>query len=380
MYMKTPKKLKTPKLPKAIHRPLKGAGNLAGKGVNKLTSRKARRTERRVDDALSNVPRITNDTVAGHREEVLSSARKYIYPLQHSKHRIVRISLALLALVLVGFFTICILSLYKFQNTSSFIYDVTRIVPFPVAKVGSDWISYESYLFELRRNMHYYHTQQQTNFSTKDGRIQLARLQKQALNQVLQDAYVKQLATTNHVSVSDQAVNNQLALVRSENRLGNSDRVFREVLNEFWGWNEANFKRELKQQMLAQALVTKLDTSAQDRAQAALKQLKAGTDFATLARQVSEDTVTKANGGQYANAVTISDREIPPILTAEIFKLKPGQVSGVINTGYTLDIVKIIDASGSQAHASHIQFNFKDINSYIKPLQAKNPPHHYIKV
>ena len=59
----------------------------------------------------SNVPRITNETVAAHREEVLSSARKYIYPLQHSKHRIVRISLSLLATALVVFFVYCGLAL-----------------------------------------------------------------------------------------------------------------------------------------------------------------------------------------------------------------------------------------------------------------------------
>jgi hypothetical protein len=58
-------------------------------------------TEERVDEALSNVPRITNDTVAEHREEVLSSARRFIYPLQHSKHSVVRISLGLFFSVLI---------------------------------------------------------------------------------------------------------------------------------------------------------------------------------------------------------------------------------------------------------------------------------------
>ena len=263
------KKLKKPNLTEHIQRPLKGAGTLAAKGASKLPGgQRFRTTEERMTDALSNVPRITNDTVADHREEVLSSARKYIYPLQHSKHHVVRISLSLFALVVVSFFAVCGLSLYKFQSTSAFMYDVTRIIPFPVAKVGSSWVGYESYLFELRRNMHYYQTQQQTNFASKDGRSQLARLKQQAMAQVVHDTYIKQLASRNDVSVSDQAVTNQLDLVRSENRLGNSDRVFREVLNEFWGWKETDFRRELKQQLLEQAVVTKLDTAAQSRAAA----------------------------------------------------------------------------------------------------------------
>src|SRR5487761_1741013 len=144
--------------------------------------KRATTVEERVSEAISNVPRITNDTVADHREDVLSSARKYIYPLQHSKHRVVRISVSLLVLVVISFFAICALDLYKFQGTSGFIYDVSSIIPFPVAKTGNTWISYESYLFELRRNMHYYTSQQQANFASKDGKTQLARLKEQALN------------------------------------------------------------------------------------------------------------------------------------------------------------------------------------------------------
>jgi hypothetical protein len=368
--MKTPKKLlKKPKLPKA---PLK------------LPFKRSTKTaEEKVTDALSDVPRITNETVEEHREEVLSSARKHIYPLQHSKRSVVRISIAIFITVLVVFFGVCTLSLYKLQNTSGFIYDVTRIVPFPVAKTGKTWISYESYLFELRRNMHYYRTQQQANFSTKDGKTQLVRLKQQAMDRVIKDAYVKELAQQNHVSVSDEAVNNEVALLRSENHLGNSDRVFREVLSEFWGWNEADFRRELKQQLLQQAVAAKLDTTTNARAQAAFKQIQlaGGANFADVAKQTSDDAATKANGGQYAAAITLNDQNMPPALTAELFKLKPNEVSTIIDTEYnTLEIVKVIDSNGSSLHAAHIQFTLKDINVYIKPLQAKQPVHEYIKL
>lgn len=366
---KTLKKFKKPKLPRP-----------SGERVRRLSLRRTRTPEEKVSDALAGVPRITNETVGEHREEVLSSARKYIYPLQHSKHRVVRISLALLVLVLVAFFSFCGLDLYKFQGTSGFIYDVTRIIPFPVAKTGSHWVAYESYLFELRRNMHYYQTQQQADFSTATGKVQLARLKQQALAQVIQNAYVKQLAAQYHVSVTDQAVNNQVTLVRNENRLGSSDRTFREVLDEFWGWNEADFKRELKQQLLTQAVVAKLDTPAQARAQAALKQLIAGADFGTLAAQISDDPNTKANGGQYGAAVTLNDPQIPPVVTAELFSLKPGEISNVIDSGFSLDIVKVLDRSGSTLHASHIQFNFQPVTTYTKSLAAKHPPHYYLKL
>ena len=367
--MKKPKKLfKKPKLPKP-------QGKLPFKRPGTTKS-----TEEKVSKALSDVPNITNDTVTEHREEMLSSARKYIYPLQHSKHHIVRISIALFVFVLLVFFAACTLSLYKFQSTSGFIYDITRIVPFPVAKEGGSWISYESYLFELRHNMHYYRTQQRADFSTKGGKAQLARLKNQAMDQVVRDAYVKELAKQNGVTVSNQDVTNEVNLLRSQNRLGNSDRVFRDVLNEFFGWSESDLRRELKQQLLQQAVATKLDTSTRARAQSAFSQLTNGADFAAVAKNMSDDPSTKDSGGRYPDVITPNDANVSPVITDELFKLKPNQVSTIINTGYTLEIVKVLDGSDKGVHAAHIQFTLKGISKYTAPLQAKQPPHEYIRL
>jgi len=373
--MKKPKKTKKPRdqrEPGAARRRLQRIPRPSG-------LRRRQNTEERVAQALENVPRITNETVAEHREDVLKTARKYIYPLEHSRHRVVRITIALFISVVLLFFVYCGLALYKFQSTNGFIYGVTRVIPFPVAKTGPRWVSYESYLFELRRNMHYYHTQQQANFTTRDGREQLKRLKSQALAQVVQDAYVKQLAAKNHVSVSSQAVDTEVNLVRSQNRLGSNDRVFKDVLNQFWGWNEADFKRELQAQLLQQAVVTKLDTATTTRAQSVLNQLKGGADFATTATASSDDLNTKAAGGQYPMVLTPTDRDIAPQITAAVFSQQPGQTSDIINTGYTLEIVKTIDRSGNTAHGAHIQFNLKPITDYTKPLAAKQKLHRFIK-
>jgi hypothetical protein len=364
--MKKSKRLKKVKLPKTIHKPLKNW--------------RKRSVEEKVSNALSDVPRITNETLGDHREEVLSSARKYIYPLKQSKHRVVRISLSILLVVIVGFFSICGLALYKFQTDSTFLYDVTQVIPFPVAKVGNNWVSYESYLFELRHDVHYYQTQQHVDFSSKSGHAQLVHLEQEAMAEVIQAAEVKQLAAQYHVTVSNQAVNNQITLVRDENRLGNSKDVFNEVLNEVYGWDEGDFKRELKQQLLQQAVVAKLDTATTQRAQAALEQINKGANFATIAGQDSDDQTTKANGGQYPGPITINNSNISPIITAELFKLKPGQVSSIINTGYTLEILKVISVSPSGVTAAHIQFNLQSIETYLKPLQTKEQVHEYIKV
>ncbi len=257
-----------------------------------------RAAESKVSQAILGLPRITNETVAEHREEMLKDARKYIYPLKHTKLGVVKISVSLLVFAVILFFVYLGLALYKFQTTSSFIYGVTQVLPWPVAKAGVSWVSYEDYLFELRHYMHYYETQQQVDFKLQSGRDQLHVFKRQAMQEVVNNAYVKQLARQHHVGVSDHEVNDAVTLLREQNRLGSSDQELSDVLKEFWGWSISDFKRELKQQLLAQKVVAALDMSTTPRAQRALAQVQDGADFAAVAKQVSADPVTKSNGGE----------------------------------------------------------------------------------
>lgn len=350
--------------------------------IKKVWSKRPRRKqspERSLEQAIKGIPRITNETVAEHREEVLGSARKYIYPLQHSARSVVSISVILIVVGVIAFFTYCFLALYKFNSSSTFLYRVTQVIPFPIARAGSDFVAYENYLFELRHYMHYYETQQKVDFNSTSGQQQLDAFRQRALDTVVNNAYVKQLAKENGVSVSDQEVNDQIAIVQSQNRLGNDPKVFEDVLKEFWGWSLDDFKRVLKQQLLAQKVVSKLDTETHKRAEAALQQINSGVNFADVAKQVSEDKNTAANGGDYGFAITRTNRDVPAQVVNELFKLQPGQTSGVINTGDTLEIVKVNERNGDEVKASHISFDFKDISEYIKQLSAKEKPKQYIK-
>ncbi len=334
--------------------------------------------EESLKEAISNLPRITNDTVAEHREEVLSSARKYIYPLKHSQHRVVIISVSLLAVITLAFMTYCVLALYKFQSTSMFMYRVTQIIPFPIAKAGTKYVSYENYLFELRHYMHYYETQQRIDFSDESGKQQLEATRKQVLDGVVKDAYIKQLAEKNGISVSDREVSDAINLVRSQNKLGSSDKVYEDVLKDFWGWSTSDFKRSLRQQLLAQKVVATLDKETRSRANEAYAKVKSGGDFAALATQYSDDPITKQNGGSYGFDITESSRDLPPQVIDAIFKLKAGETSGVINAGSSLEIVKVTSISGAKVQASHISFNFKPIGDYVGPLEQKNKPRLFI--
>lgn len=346
--------------------------------IAKHGARKKLTPERSLEKAIRGIPRITNETVAEHREEVLGSARKYIYPLQHSPHRVIIVSATITAAALITFFTYSLLALYRFQSSSTFIYRVAQVIPFPVAKAGSSYVSYESYLFELRHYIHYYQTQQKVDFKSDSGQRQLKEFRQQALDGVIQDAYVKRLAKEHKISVSNREVNDQVALIQAQNRLGDNPKAFSDVLKEFWGWSLDDFKRELRQQMLAQKVVATLDTKAQQRAKTVHDQLVAGADFGDLAMKNSDDHTTGPDGGRYGFAITRTNRDVPPAVLNEMFRLKAGETSDVINAGSSLEIVKVFETNGTEVQAGHIGFAFQPLSTYVDPVQKQSPAHKYI--
>ena len=346
--------------------------------AKKFNSKFLRRKSTR--EQVSDLLRMTNDNVAEHREEVLSSARKFVLPLQHSKHRIVVVSTILFITAIVSFMIFSIVGLYVHKSSSDFLYGVTRVIPFPIAKVGNSYVSYENYLFELRHYVHYYETQQKTDFTEERFKQQITDYKVRALEEVINSASVRHLASKNKVSVSDRELNDLYTLVRNQNRLGSNEKGFEDVLQDNYGWSIADFKRELKQQLLAQKVVGVLDTATSVRAKAALAELNAGADFAAVAAKYSDDLGSKNNGGDYGIAIDKSNRDVPPQLTNELFKLSNGQISGIVNTGYSLEIVKAIEIQGDKIRSAHIVFKLKDINSYISDLNLKQKTTTYIKL
>ena len=335
--------------------------------------------EQRIQAAFENIPRITNETVAEHREDVLKGARKYKYPLEHSKHRIVIISSALSIIAVVGFVAYTLLALYKFQTSSAFMYRVTQVVPLPVAKAGGHWVSYENYLFELRRYQHYYATQQRVDFNEQGGKDQLDRYRPVAMDQVVQAAYVKQLAADHHVSVSNAEVEAELDSLQAQNQTTRGELA--DVTKQFFGWSLDDLKREIKQELLAQKVAAKLDTAAQDKAEAVTGQLAGGADFAALAAQYSDDVGSKDKGGEYANAaITAASTDIPAAVVRQLQSMQAGQTSSVIITGDTLEIVKLLANDNGKLKAAHISIKVASIGSAVDAYAKDHPKHIYIKL
>ena len=104
----------------------------------------------------------------------------------------------------------------------------------------------------------------------------------------------------------------------------------------------------------ARHILIKTDPSASDeekkkikaKAEEILEKLKKGEDFAKLASEVSEDPGSKAKGGDldfFPKGTMI------PAFEEAAFSLKPGEMSGLVETEYGYHIIKLEEKKGRRS-------------------------------
>lgn len=81
-------------------------------------------------------------------------------------------------------------------------------------------------------------------------------------------------------------------------------------------------------------------TEAKTKAAAVLKTIKAGGDFATLARSSSQDPGSAQNGGDLG---FFPKGQMTPAFEETAFKLKPGTVSPLVETPFGFHIIKVLE-------------------------------------
>ncbi len=322
--------------------------------------------------------RITNETVAEHRERILSDARKFKYPLQYTKHRILITSIGIVIIASISFLGFAGWQLYVVQNTDRFIYRLTQAIPVPVASVSGDWVNYSDYLRELRSSIHYFSTKEAVNFNSDDGKRQLEYQKRLALDKAVEGTVVAQLARQEGLSVSTQELNDFIDAQVGNNRLGLSRDAYAQVISDYYDWSIDEYGQSVKKQLLRQKVSAKLDTTARDRINTALNTLAGGTDFAKLAADVSDDASTKSRGGD-AGAMP-KDSNDPSGLIAAASQLKVGETSKVIEGVDGFYIVKLLAMTDDEVHFAKILVKYVYLDQKISELKDQGKIQEMIKV
>lgn len=322
--------------------------------------------------------RITNETVSQHREQVLAGGRKFKYPVQYAKHRLVINSI----LIFIGalFVTAAVVwwQLYSAQNTGAFFYRVTQLLPFAVANVDNEPALYRDYLLEYRSSVHWLEKKTQ-NFdqATPDGKRQAEYFKRKSLNKAEEIAYVRTLAERDSLSVNSQEIDEFIndALASSQRKL--SQKSYEAVLSDSYGVSNDEYRSIVRNALLKKKVSFAIDAAAKEKITTSEKALKAGQPFEQVVATYSDDEVSKATNGDIG---FVPKRNNDQGIARTAAKLQPGQVSTIIKGANAYHIVKLIEIKDDQVRYAQVKVSLTEFTKQFTDLKKQGKIKEYIKV
>lgn len=287
---------------------------------------------------------------------------------------------ALSALVLtIGFFGVRV---YKYKADDRATRIAASIVPYPVLSVNGNvvWntVTYSDYLFELSSIKKFYESQGQ-DLSSEEGKQRLSELKQELSKQLIDQQIITQEAARQRIRVTSKEVDDEYSKL-AENA-GGQDKV-KETLQKLYGWSISDFKSKIRFSLVQKKLGDTISANdakngvAKAKAEDLLAQLKAGADFAELAKKNSEDT-SASNGGDLGlieKGQTVAEFE------EAAYKLEVGQISGVVKTQYGYHIIKVTAKDGEKVQVSHILIKGVDLESWLTEQREKAKISNYLKI
>lgn len=322
--------------------------------------------------------RITNETVAEHRERILAGGRRFKYPMQYARHRLVFNTIlvtvaALLIIMAVGWW-----QLYSVQNTNDFFYRATRVLPLPVASVDGEKVRYGDYLMYLRSSMYYLQNTEQINLGSEDGKRQLDFQKRKNMDTAVADAYAAKLARELEITVSDERIDK----VIDEDRNTANGRISQETYDasalDILGWTPSEYRQDAKSKLVRQDVSYAIDEKAKNVQEQAVALLRKETDLDKVALELNKGALKVEPG--ISGLVPKANRD-GGLSTAAV-KLKPGQVSGAIKTttGDGYYFVKLIEKTDAQVNYAYIKIPLTEFSNRLAALKKDGKIHEYISI
>ncbi len=322
-------------------------------------------------------PKTEREKVAERREEVLAQGRKFKYPMQYAKHRlmintIVIAVVALILMVVVGW-----AMLYKIQNTGDMIYRVTQIIPVPVAKVEDKNVLYSDYLMIFRSNM--ITSQQQSGQLGSGDDADAVRLgyKQAALRSAVEYTYALKLGKELGITVPETEIDKAFDEHRKVGGVERSEEGFLKILNDNFGMNKREYRRMLYLLLMEAKVAQAIDEPARNTAGEVESILaENGNDFANAKERLGETIEYEATGRLVDNMNVDGGR------STMAMTLEPGQVSArfLSSNGDGFYYVKLNDKTDSEVNYESLKINFTKFDEQVEELYADGEVEVYISV
>lgn len=331
----------------------------------------------------SKLTRITNDTLAEHREKVLSEGRRFKYPLQYAKHKIIINTIVISVLAVIGLSFIGWWQLYIVKNSSDVFYRVTEMVPLPVAKVNGENALFSDFLLNYRASKFYLTKYDDVSIDSQGGRSQLLAKERDALDVAEADALAKQIGRQRGISVSQSEVDLVLTNLRSANNGKLSEKTSEESSMRILGMSPSDLSTSIYNSILRAKASFAVDQHAKslaDDVQAKLASTATSSDFQSIINALDQQDKSKVSVGN--SGMVSSSAIFSGLVAADIAKLDVGQVSGplksITNDGYFF--VKVTKKTADQVSFEFLRIRLDEFANRLTTLKKQGKVIEYITI
>lgn len=307
------------------------------------------------------------------REEILAQGRKFKYPMQFAKHRLVlaTVIIALVAFALAGVFGW--LALYKTQSNSDVLYRITTVIPTPVARVDGEPVRYSDYLLIYRSSIT---PVQQQNGALSAAENNLDSLEtyyrRDALTKAEDYTYAIKLAKQLDLKVTDEMVDAAFSEHRKIGGTERSEESFLKVLEDNFNLSKSEYRRMLYLSLVKTEVSRRIDTAATTAAEQASEKIKSGTDFKAVAEELGLDY---EETGELIDVMNIDGGR-----SSKAYSMEIGQVSDVFvsGNGDGYYIIKLLDKADARVNYASIRIPFTEFDKRLKNVREENRVEEYV--
>lgn len=312
---------------------------------------------------LSNVTDLREKTVPGSKAKEPAKKPKKGFVVSWKK-----IVLGIIALILIvnGIFAYGVYALgWNGLATRTFL----TVFPYPAATIKGGYVKISVYYKDLASYKKFFEVAKKTDFNSEEGQKEFKTLKENVLNQLITDEVVKKEAKKLKIKVEKNEVEEEYKKLVEKN----GEETLKKMIKDYQNWSVGDLKAKIKQELLNKKLEDKikedesLTKSSKEKAGEILKRVKNGEDFATLAKEFSEDPSATEGGnlGWFGKGAMVQEFE------DAAFVLNTGQVSEVIKTEFGYHIIKVNDKKENEVSASHILIKGVDFKEWLKQKEQE---------
>lgn len=326
---------------------------------------------------LKEKPRTEREKVEQRREEVLAQGRKFKYPMQYAKHKLI-INTVIVALVAIALMVVAgWVMLYKIQDTGDMLYRVTQVIPVPVAEVDGEKVRYSDYLMIFRSNLV---TSEQQGGVLEDGEDTSALedvYKRAALESAIEYAYALKLGRELGVSVTNEEIDGAFDEHRRVGGVERSEESFLKIVSDNFGMNKTEYRRMLYLTLMKAKVSQAIDAPAREVADQ-IEQLLAenGGDMAAVAEALG-GSVAYEETGQLVDNMNVDGGRSNMAMTMEVGAISSRFLS---SNGDGYYFVKLIEKTDSQVNYASLKILLTEFDLRMADLYEEGRVELYIKL